>query len=475
MGRKENKYKILAKDTVLFAISNFGSKIILFLLVPLYTSVLATEEYGIADLITTTVEFIYPILTLAIADATLRYALDKSASSEAVLANSLLLTGLSIGALALLLPLLKLINSALEEYWIYFILFYAFYNISNCFSNFIKGIEKTKLFAIQGIVHTITFVLCNIVLLLIFDLGLIGYLISLIAGYFVPCVIMFFCGKIYKFLFPLKIDGLLLADMLKYSIPMIPTVLAWTVNSSIDKYMIISMFGLGESGIYSVAHKIPTVFTSILTVFTNAWQISAISNRGSHDESEYYTKIYRGLNIIGIYGCLAIMLCSKWLAKILFAKDYFEAWKYVPFLVIASLFSSLSAFLAAAFRADKKTKSLFVSVAAGAGVNIILNVILLHIMGTIGAAVATAVSFFFVWFLRMIMVQKIVRVKIGLWQTICTYILFGCAGVLMTLEFHFAKLFVIFFAVVIFIINIKIIMEILKGVIGYIVKIVHKK
>ena len=39
------KYKYLGKNTIIFAISSFGTKILSFLLVPLYTSVLTTEEY----------------------------------------------------------------------------------------------------------------------------------------------------------------------------------------------------------------------------------------------------------------------------------------------------------------------------------------------------------------------------------------------------------------------------------------------
>ena len=58
-----NKYKRLFKDTGLFAISNFASKILIFLLTPLYTSLLSTEEYGTADLINTTINLVYPILT----------------------------------------------------------------------------------------------------------------------------------------------------------------------------------------------------------------------------------------------------------------------------------------------------------------------------------------------------------------------------------------------------------------------------
>ena len=59
-----SKYGYLAKNTVLFTISSFGSKILVFLLVPLYTSILSTSDYGIADLITTTATLLIYVFTI---------------------------------------------------------------------------------------------------------------------------------------------------------------------------------------------------------------------------------------------------------------------------------------------------------------------------------------------------------------------------------------------------------------------------
>ena len=78
VGSTTRKTQKLFKDTSLFAISNFASKILIFFFTPLYTRVLSTEEYGIADLIVSSVNFIYPLLTLSIAEGTLRFAMDKS-------------------------------------------------------------------------------------------------------------------------------------------------------------------------------------------------------------------------------------------------------------------------------------------------------------------------------------------------------------------------------------------------------------
>ncbi|MBR5527376.1 MAG: polysaccharide biosynthesis C-terminal domain-containing protein [Clostridia bacterium] len=431
-------YKNLAKDTALFALSSFGSKILVFLLTPLYTYVLTTTEYGIADLINTTIHFIYPVLTLAIADATLRYALDKSVSKTHVLNNSMLFTLLASLILVLFYPLIGTLSNTLNEYWIIFILNFTLFNIQNCFSNFLKGIGKTALFAIQGILHTISLIICNILFLLVFKTGLYGYLISTVIGHIIPILLMFFAGKIYKHWRPLDIDKQLMKDMLKYSIPMIPTLLAWAINTSIDKYMIIYFVGLAESGVYSVAHKIPTILTTVLSIFTQAWQLSAISNCGDKNESGLYTSIYNKLDVISVLGCMTIIGSAQLMSSILFAKNFYVAWKCVPMLIISAMFSSHAGFLAAAFRAYKKTSGLFLSVIAGSIVNIALNLILIPAFGIIGAAIGTATGFFVLWLTRIVMIKQIVDIKINWLKTALTYMLMIFSAYVISFEVKFS-------------------------------------
>lgn len=440
---KKRKIKALAKDTGLFTISSFGSKILIFLLTPLYTSILTTQEYGVADLINTTILFLYPVLTLAIADATLRYALDKAYDKNEVFVISTVFTLLSSAVLIILKPLICLIDPAMETFWAIFVINYFLFNVHNYFSNFVKGLGKTTLFAIQGLIHTITIIASNILFLIVLKTGLKGYLYSILIGYTIPILIMFFCAKLYKYGLPFRINTKLLKDMLKYSIPMVPTILAWAINTSIDKYMIIWMHGLGPSGVYSVAHKIPTIVTTILTIFIQAWQISAITNHGSKDESQFYSMIYKCLDFVSVVGCMLVLLICKQMARVLFAKDFYVAWKCVPMLVIAAMFSSHSGFLAAAYRAEKKTKSLFVSVMVGAIVNIVLNYLLIEPLGGLGAAIATMTSFFVVWLMRVILVQRIVIVRVPILETVVSYIILIVSALLITFEVKHAEILII--------------------------------
>jgi len=450
-----NKYKTLARDTGLFAISNFGSKILNFLLTPLYTIVLATEEFGIADLLNTTIQFLYPILTLSISEATLRFVLDKEKDKTKVLGTSLAFICIAVLILMSISPVMIALNTPISEYWGTFVLMFALFNIHDCFSNFIKADGKTKLFAIQGIINTLSVIISNIILLVVFKRGIRGYLISTILGHIVPLIVIFFAGKIYRHIKITTVDFSLVKEMLAYSIPMIPTILAWSINTGIDKYMITGMIGLSENGIYSVAHKIPTIVTALVSVFLQAWQLSAISNHGEADESGYYTTVFSGLNIISLFGSMMIIIFSKFLCGVLFSESYFLAWKCVPLLCLSAIFSNYAGFLSAAFRAAKKTGALFVSVATGAVSNIVLNFFLIREFGIIGAAMATAASFGIVWIVRFIMVQKIVKVKMNLFSGVISYFLLVYSAVAITFEFVWCYQIAIASIFAIFIVNFK--------------------
>ena len=86
----EHKYKRLIKDTLIFSLGSLGSKLILFLMVPIYTNVLSKEEYGVTELIYTFMSLILPFVSVVIFDAVTRFGLAKEEKHENVLAVGLL-------------------------------------------------------------------------------------------------------------------------------------------------------------------------------------------------------------------------------------------------------------------------------------------------------------------------------------------------------------------------------------------------
>lgn len=403
------KYKLLARDTLLFGISNFASKIIIFLLLPIYTSILTTTEYGTADLIINVVNLLYPLFTLSIVEAVLRFAFEKKIKSNELIGNGLILIFVGTLILLILLPLGKCIGGMIQEDYFLIVLLFGSYSLQNLFSSYCRGKHRSKLFAMQGILQTICILIYSLVFLFLLKMGKTGYLLAIISAYDTAVLFMLFGGQLYKEIFPLKINIELFKDMVKYSIPLIPAMMAWWLNNSVDKYTIIGMVGVGASGIYAVAHKIPTMLTTFSDIFNQAFLISAVNNIEDNKSIPYFRYVSK---YFFVFNCLMCNICisfSEIFAKILFAKEYMEGWIYVPILLFAAVFSNLSAYLASFFRSLKNTKVLLKSTIIGAILNLVLNILLVNIMGTIGAAYATAISFIVVFGIRNVSLSKIMK------------------------------------------------------------------
>lgn len=430
------KYKRLFSDTLAFTISNFASKILVFLLIPLYTSVLSTNEYGVADLITNTVNVLYPVLTLSVMEATLRFAFDSDVSRDEVLCNSILVILISEGFIGLCSFFVGGLSQTLAAYWGWFAVIFFGHNLHQVLSQYSKGIGKTKVFAISGVVQTVTIIVCNIVGLLVLKWGLTAYLFSIAAGYFITSFYIVTAANIRVKV--IRINWKLLREMLKFSIPMIPTIVAWWISTSADKYIIIGYLGLAMSGIYSVSYKIPSIMTMFTNIFTSAWTISAIENVNEKDNSQFQKTVYDLFNAANVLACGVLILLCKLLARFLFAKEFFEAWHCVPMLLLAYVFAGMGGFMASSFRAVKYTKGLFSSTIAGALANIVLNFFFIKMFGIMGAAFTTMIGFAVTFYIRSHTMQRIVNIKIDLLKDSLIYLLLAIDAYLIGHELRFS-------------------------------------
>lgn len=409
---KQNKRTLsLIIDTVWFAIGSFGSKILAFMLVPLYTDILTTSEYGVADIIFTTVELAVPVFMLSVHDAVFRYAMDKEYDKNEVLSSSLIIVLTSPVILLAFYPLLRYLLPDITEYWWYFWMIFILNGLVGLMGNFLKATDRTKLYALQGILYTFAYATSNILFLAIFKIGLKGYLLSFLIGSSVSIIFMFFAGKMYRSVSFRLINKSLLKSMLRYCIPLIPASVAWWVMASIDKYMLLYMCGSEANGLYSVAHKIPTIITTVMTFFVNSWQIAAIKGINEDDIAEYTLKLYNNIAILGIIATGVLNLISQPIGMLLFKKDFYAAWTMSPSLSVSTLFSTLSLMLSAQFTAYKRSDLHFISNIIAMTFNILFNILLITALGIDGAAIGTMLSFFILMLYRQYKVKQLMAIK----------------------------------------------------------------
>ncbi len=115
---------------------------------------------------------------------------------------------------------------------------------------------------------------------------------------------------------------------------------------------------------------------------------------------------------VSTVGCSGILICNIFIAKILYAKEFFAAWEYVPFLLFGAVFNGLALFEGCLYSAVKKTKEVFYTTLIGAAVNIIANFIFVQTLGPVGAAFATLLGYAAIWILRTRGLFSFIKMKV---------------------------------------------------------------
>lgn len=408
-----NRSKYLIKNVGILTISNFASKILVFLLVPLYTSILSTDEVGIYDLVISTIQLVFPILTLNIVDALMRFLMDKSKSREEVASIGIRYVVTSLLPVLLFLIIASKIDalSRIHGFEIFIFLYYLF----NCFNQymiqFAKGIEKVSAMGVAGVLGTVTMLTANIVLLLVVKAGLPGFFVANILGQAIPATYLFFRTKLWSYISFGSINKSLRKEMLIYCVPLIATAVGWWVNSASDKYVVSFICGVAANGILSVSYKIPAIINTLQSIFTQAWQISAVKEYGEKGTSEFYGRTFNILNVFMAAACSVLIIMAKPIGHVLYQKEFYIAWQYVPFLLIASVLNSASGFLGPILSAKKASKPMAMSAVYGAGANVVMNIAFVYLIGIQGATIATVISSFIIYWVRKRAVGNEIRIE----------------------------------------------------------------
>ena len=414
----------LAKNIGLLTVSQFGTKLLSFFLVPFYTRILTTADYGMFDLFSTTVSLLIPMFTLGISSGVLRYAMEKDTDKSAVFSYGLTYFCISSVLVFLLLLMNSLfsLNLVISQNSVFVFLMFVTSNLNGIVSAFVRGGENIKAIAVAGIVGTVVTVALNIVFLLPLGMGLRGYLLAYISGSSAQIVFLFFAVRLWKYISFKKVGTDLKKDMLSYSKPLVANDISWWVSNVSDRYIVTWLCGVGANGIYSVGYKIPSALSMVQNIFAQAWTLSAIKDFGSEDSARYFSKMYTLYNFAMIYVCSVLIITTRLFAHLLYAKNFYEAWQYVPFLLISVVFGALSGYVGAIFGAAKDTRVFAYSTVASAVTNLVLNIVLVKTIGVIGAAVATLVSYCLIWILRMIRVKQYVQMKVNFVRDVACYV-----------------------------------------------------
>ena len=431
------KFKRLLSNTAILGAGTFISKVLVFLLMPLYTTCLSSAEFGVADILMQTANLIIPIAVIGIADGLFRFTIDAEPENrKQIFTISIITLFIGMVPLALLIQLFGLVSVYQGYVWLVFF-YICSANLHLIVANYVRGCDKTKTFAVQGIINTALVIIFNVLFLVVFEMGVMGYVLSVVlADFLVSVGLIIFC-KLYRDITFKGIKKNLVKDLLKFSIPYIPLTLMWTITSVSDRFVILAVLGdnaTTENGLYAAAYKLPTLITIAGGIFIKAWHISSVSEDEGEERSKFFGNVYKNYLCLMFAGGACLIAFSKLFTKLLLNESYYSSWQYVPILALAMIFSAFSEFLGSVYFVKKRSTRSLVTAAAGAVTNIILNFALIPFWGASGAAVATAICYGLVFVIRVIDTQKFIHFERAIFKTVVNIVLIVAQVVLMVIE-----------------------------------------
>nr|WP_274955240.1 polysaccharide biosynthesis C-terminal domain-containing protein [Bifidobacterium crudilactis] len=411
------KYKNLVTNIGLFGLSTVSTKLITFILIPLYTGYLSKAEFGMTDLGIATSSLLLPMMTLCIGDATMRFVLAGKDKPQECISIGLLVTLGGCLASAAALPLLNLgIFGGLGEYKAEFFVMFVLNVLTEYLSQVARALNKIKLIAGISIISSTIMGGAAAVFIAVLDWGVQGYWGSLIIGYGFSVFCYLFPGKIYlQIQLHLRDSGQLFIiskKMLRYCLPLVPDALLWWMSTSINRFFITGMLGVAATGLFAAAGKIPNILAAAYGLFSRAWQLSAYQEYGSKEAAHFFGTVFKSLNAVLTVCISALIILSPMLASILFQRQFYSAWTLAPLLLVAVYFSQLSSFYSTVYAASMRTSLIMKTTVVGAILCAGLTWLLIPKLGLQGASLALTVSNATVFGVRVIMARTIMKIPI---------------------------------------------------------------
>lgn len=429
--------KELMKNTFIIAFGKFSTQVISYFLLPLYTSILSTSEYGIYDFLVTVCVFFVPFVTLLMEESMFRFLIDEETvkGKQKVMSNACIYSFLSmIVWCTLLFIILSILKFKYTLVFIFYIVSCVFITLSNSIS---RGMGKIKLYSLSNFILSILTIVLNILFIVVFKWGVNGLLYATVVANILTSLFIIFKLKVYSYIKFKYVTKRILIKMVKYSFPLVPNSIGWSIINISDRIIVTIILGSSANGIYAMANKFPNIINTFSGFFFTAFKENASKVIKDKNYKEYYDNIQEIVHRAFMSISLLLITIVPFIFNFFINKAYIDAYDYIPILVIALYYGNMSGFYGSLFVAFKDTKVIGLSTVIGAILNLLINLALIKFIGLYAAVVSTLIANYVVNLYRKKRIDKFFKLA-----NIQNYALSILIMGLISILFYF-KLFIV--------------------------------
>lgn len=420
----------LIKNTGIIAVGGMATKLVQFLLLPLYTSVLPPTEYGAVDYLNTIALFCVPVASLLMDEALFRFLIDCRTEADRRRAVTATVGVLTLGCVlfAALMGVLELVFHPDSFWWIVGLVYAG--TMLQMVSALLRGFGDTMGYSLANFLASAVMIVLNVLFIAVFRWGVEGMLSATVIAQGGVALVFAVHKRVWRYVDLSLIDRDYMGRLIRYAVPLVPNKVSWTIMNMLDRLVIMVTLGPGAAGLYAVAYKFPNVMDQVYGFFYQSWkESSARSLNAEGDEVDFYDAIYRMLRRFMMSVVLGMTALMPLVYDLMIDWQYHEGILYVPILLLATFFSNISGFYGGIFTAHKDTKIMGTTTIVSALLCLVLNLVLIPSIGLYGASVATLTSMFVVNEYRRVKVRAYARLtedrREQVLTTLCFALVFG--------------------------------------------------
>jgi O-antigen/teichoic acid export membrane protein len=461
----QGEIKNIIKHGSIYSIGIIISRIISFLMIPVYTNLLVPSEYGILELLTLTIDVISTIVGVGMTAAVGRFYFkyDEESRRNSAVSTALIgtMTLMGISTLACMLSSGFISNLVFpgQDYVGYFKLMF----ITMFFAGgieipliYIRVKQQSGKFVIVNLVRLAIQLGLNILFLVGFHMGVVGILYSgLITSALIATYLLVSTLRKTRLTFAMNIYR----QMLVFGAPLLVSDISLFMLTFGDRFFINYYSDLTSVGIYSLAYKFGMLIGMLfIGPFLQIWSARQFDIARQEDGKIIISKVLTYFMIAALFISFGISALSKDVLRIVSAKAYWSAYKLVPIISMAYVLNGIIYVVGVSILFKEKTKFIAISTVIAMAANILFNFLLIPPWGRVGAAYSTLISYLVRVVLIYYFSQRLFRIDYK-WKQIvqvmviylallaCSFVL-SIHSVLISLLFNI--LLIILFALVIY-------------------------
>ena len=403
----EKKGTELVKKTVIIAIGNISTKLISFLLLPFYTAVLTTQEYGTYDLLNTYIFLIVPVVGFQLDQAAFKFIVErrsKGKKSDEIVSTTTIFMILQVIVYVVLFSIIYLFMH--YEYFIYLGALIIATVVMYDTQQMVRGIGKTALYALGGVVGSTISIILNIVFVTKFKMTIDGLLLSGIISSVITTTTLWLTSRLYNYVHLQDFSKTKLKSLLSFSIPLVPNELAWWLIHASDRTIVSFFLGIAQNGIIAVSQKFSSVYTTVFNIFNMSWTESVILHFKDEDGQQYISKVIDEVSKLFCSCAIGIIAVMPFIFNILINNSYSVSYDLIPLYMIAAMVNVYMALISAVFVAKSETKYIALTTAIAGIINAITHIMLINFIGIYAAPISTITGYSVVFIIRYSKIKK---------------------------------------------------------------------